>query len=133
MKTKLAAFFVVVLASLPAAAVHAQETAALGVTMSDNRPGGTLITSVLEGTPAAKIGLQAGDRILNINGQKTDNFRDVVRIISAAKPGSKIELSIIRGAWKTKLAATLGTKDAVFSAAPKNASAPRRITPPRAL
>jgi membrane-associated protease RseP (regulator of RpoE activity) len=127
MKTQLSAFVGIVLASLLAGAVHAQETAALGVTMSDNRPGGTLITSVLEGSPAAKIGLQSGDRILTINGQRTDNFRDVVRIIGAAKPDTKIELSIVRGAWKTKLTGTLGSKNAVFTLTPKTVAPPKPV------
>ena len=117
MKTVRSALFV--LAVLSAGALHAQETGSLGVTMSDNRPGGTLITSVLAGSPASKIGLQAGDRILTIDGQKTDNYRDVLRVIGTHKPGDKIELVIIRGAWKTKLTAKLGAKDAVFTATPK--------------
>ncbi len=94
MKSLCCAFFVAALMSV--SALHAQEKGSLGVTMSDNKPGGTLITSVLAGSPAAKIGLQAGDRILTINGEKTDNFRDVVRITAAHKPGDKIELTIIR-------------------------------------
>jgi predicted metalloprotease with PDZ domain len=123
MKTLFSAFFVALFLSV--STLHAQEKGSLGVTMSDNKPGGTLITSVLRGSPAAKIGLQAGDRILSINGQKTDNYRDVVRITSADKPGDKVELMIIRGAWKTKLTATLGSKDAVFTPAPKTVAPPK--------
>jgi predicted metalloprotease with PDZ domain len=125
MKTFLSTFLMV--AFISASTLHAQQTAALGVNMSDNRPGGTLITSVLEGSPAAKIGLQAGDRILTINGQKTDNYRDVLRITAADKPGDKVELLIIRGNWKAKLTATLGAKDAVFTPAPKTLASPKPI------
>jgi predicted metalloprotease with PDZ domain len=128
MKTFFSAFFVAIF--LSASTLHAQEKGALGVTMSDNKPGGTLVTSVLAGSPAAKIGLQAGDRILTINGQKTDNYRDVERVTAAHKPGDKVELMIIRGAWKAKLTATLGPKDAVFTPAPKTVATPKPIHTP---
>jgi membrane-associated protease RseP (regulator of RpoE activity) len=122
MKTFLFAFLAV--AFLSAGTLYAQEKAALGVTMSDNTPGGVLITKVVDGSPAAKIGLQAGDRILAINDQKTNNYRDVTRIIAASKPNTPVELSVIRGAWKTKLKVELGSAAAVFT------SAPKYVTPP---
>jgi predicted metalloprotease with PDZ domain len=125
MKTSLSAFFL--LAIMSVSTLHAQEMGALGVNMSDNRPGGTLITKVLEGSPAAMIGLQAGDRILTINGQKTDNYRDVLRVTAADKPGDKVELMIIRGTWKTKLTATLASKGAVFTPAPMIVAPPAPI------
>ena len=125
MKTLFSTCFVACLMS--AGALRADDSAALGVTMSDNTPGGTLVTSVLAGSPAAKIGLQAGDRILTINGQKTDNYRDVLKVTANDKPGDKVELLIIRGAWKTKLTATMGSKDAVFTPAAKKAVPPKPI------
>jgi C-terminal processing protease CtpA/Prc len=128
MKAILSAFFAAVF--LSAGILHAQEKGSLGITMSDNRPGGTLITSVLAGSPAAKIGLQSGDRILTINGEKTNNFRDVLRILATRKPGDKVELAIIRGAWKTKLTATLGGKESVFTAAAKTVAPPQPIHTP---
>jgi C-terminal processing protease CtpA/Prc len=112
---------------LSANTLQAEEKGALGVMMSDNKPGGTLITSVLAGSPAAKIGLQAGDRILTINGEKTNNFREVERITAAHKPGDKVELVVLRGPWKTKLTTTLGAKDAVFTPTPNKVAPPKPI------
>ena len=117
MKTFLSALLAV--ASMSAGTSYAQQKAALGVTMSDNTPGGVLITRVLDGSPAAKIGLQAGDRLLAINNQPTSNYHDVGKIIDASRPNAPVELTIIRGAWKTKLTTKLGEAGAVFTAAPK--------------
>jgi predicted metalloprotease with PDZ domain len=125
MKTFLSALLA--LAFISKGTLSAQEKGALGVTMSDNKPGGVLVTSVLAGSPAAKIGLQAGDRILSINGQQTDNYRDVERVTASHKPGDKVELMVVRGAWRTKLTAILGPKGAVFTAAPKTVAPPRPI------
>jgi membrane-associated protease RseP (regulator of RpoE activity) len=113
-----------VIASLSAGTLHAQQKAALGVTMSDNTPGGVLITKVLDGSPAAKIGLQAGDRVLAINGERTNNYHDFGRIIGASRPDAPVELTIVRGAWKTKLTAKLGSAGVVFTPAPKFVPAP---------
>ena len=122
MKTFLSAF--VAVAFMSAGPLYAQEKAALGVTMSDNTTGGVLVMNVVDGSPAAKIGLQAGDRILAINNQKTNNYRDVYRIIDASHPNASVELTLVRGAWKTKLKVELGSAAAVFTPAQKFVSAP---------
>ena len=88
---------------------------ALGVTMSDNSLAGVLIMSVVPDSPAARIGLQSGDRILAINGKPTSSFRDVERIINASRPNVPIELTVARGVWQGKLTTELGSASTVFS------------------
>jgi membrane-associated protease RseP (regulator of RpoE activity) len=123
MKTFLSAF--VAVAVMSAGTLYAQEKAALGVTMSDSTPGGVLVTNVVEGSPAARIGLQAGDRIMVINNQKTNNYRDVVRIVGASPANVPIELTVLRGGWRTKLKVELGSAPAVFTPAQTFVLAPR--------
>ena len=97
-------FFASLVLSLMASATHAQQLrqsaqpqrAALGVTMSDNTPGGVLIMSVLPGSPAARIGLMTGDRILSIGGKPVSKYSDVVNLISAHTPTVKAP-KIIQG------------------------------------
>lgn len=64
------------------------------ITLKDNL---LIVVSPIEGTPAYRAGLQAGDRIVKIDGQTTKNMNliDAVRKIRGAK-GSTVTLTIIR-------------------------------------
>ena len=44
-----------------------------------DRPMGALITSILEGTPAAEFGLQKGDVIVSINGEAIKSVNHLPR------------------------------------------------------
>ncbi|MBI2252649.1 MAG: trypsin-like peptidase domain-containing protein [Armatimonadetes bacterium] len=57
---------------------------------------GILITSVLEGAPAEKSGLQRGDVILEIEHKKVNNPQELRKIIQEYKPNDKITLVV----WK---------------------------------
>lgn len=64
------------------------------ITLKDNL---LIVLSPIEGTPAYRAGLQAGDRIIKIDGQSTKNMSltDAVRKIRGAK-GSTVTLTIMR-------------------------------------
>jgi carboxyl-terminal processing protease len=64
------------------------------ITLKDNL---LIVVSPIEGTPAYRAGLQAGDRIVKIDGQSTKNMSllDAVRKIRGAK-GSTVTLTIMR-------------------------------------
>jgi len=64
------------------------------ITLKDNL---LIVVSPIEGTPAYRAGLQAGDRIIKIDGQSTKNMSllDAVRKIRGAK-GSTVTLTIMR-------------------------------------
>jgi membrane-associated protease RseP (regulator of RpoE activity) len=116
MKTVWAAIFSVSILAAGATVVHAEEPkAALGVNMIDNSLPGVQILSVIPDSPAARIGLEAGDRILAINGKPTSTYHDVSRIIDASRPNTPIELTVARGVWQGKLTAQLGSEKNVFS------------------
>jgi regulator of sigma E protease len=55
----------------------------------------TVIGAVLADSPAEKIGLQADDVILSINGQETVKWMDVADLVSGSK-GDPVELKIER-------------------------------------
>jgi len=63
------------------------------------------IVSVIDGTPAQRVGLSSGDRILKIDGISTRDMqlRNVVRLLRG-KVGSGITVTVIRDGW-------LGPKD----------------------
>jgi S1-C subfamily serine protease len=118
MRILLVACFGVAVLSLGAVVANADSPKpALGVTMSENGAGGALITSVIPNSPAARLGLMAGDRILAINGQPTPDHRDVTRIIGASRLNAPVELTVGRGVWQGKLTTELESSAIVFNPA----------------
>ena len=55
------------------------------------------LDSVVPGSPADKAGLQAGDTIIAINGERTGTWEKVVEGISASKEGEALDISYKRG------------------------------------
>ena len=97
--------------------LHAQQPGALGVTMDTGSSGGAAVTNVVANSPAARMNLLPGDRILAINGQPTASYRDVVRIIGGMQANARVELTVARGAWQGKLAGELSPAAVVFNPA----------------
>jgi serine protease Do len=63
---------------------------------------GVLVSNVRADGPAAKAGLQVGDVILNVNGEKIETLRELPRVIAEIEPGSDAEISVWRnGASET--------------------------------
>jgi len=63
------------------------------------------VDAVQPGSPAAAAGLQPGDLVLAIDGQKIESFSDMQRIVSA-KAGRTLEFRIDRGGAATVIRAT---------------------------
>ncbi len=58
---------------------------------------GAIITDVRDPlSSAAKAGLQAGDVILEFNGQKVENAQDLIKRVAAGKPNDTVELAYVR-------------------------------------
>ncbi len=73
---------------------------------------GAFVNEALEGTPAEKAGLEAGDLIVEVNGRKIANTVDLSRTVSAFPPGEKIRVRYIRDAQEKTVRVTLGERDA---------------------
>ena len=73
-----------------------------------DKPAGALVAQVLEGGPAAKGGLQVGDVILSMNGQPIVLSADLPHLVGALKPGSKIDLDVVRGGSRKTLTMAIG-------------------------
>ncbi|ACZ12419.1 S41 family peptidase [Sulfurospirillum deleyianum] len=72
------------------------EFGGLGITISQ-KDGALTIIAPMEGTPADKAGVKAGDIILKINKQSTLNMTiDEAVNLMRGKPGTNIELTIVR-------------------------------------
>jgi len=135
-KTLLAAFATVLLAMLLFSAGNhatAQEGGYLGVAYQDVKPEeakalgwpaprGIKLTTVIEGTPAAKAGLRAGDIILAVD--RVDVMGNISRTVGGTtsystrfqayvdlkRPGDTVEIAIFRDGQERRLAATLGSR-----------------------
>ena len=70
---------------------------------------GAMVTKVTEDGPAAKEDLKAGDVIVEVNGDKIDNSRDLARKIAELHPNTPVKLAIIRYGEKREVDMKLGT------------------------
>jgi serine protease Do len=70
---------------------------------------GAMITKVTEDGPAAKEDLKPGDVIVEVNGEKIDDSRDLARKIAELQPDTDVNLKIVRYGEKRDLSMKLGT------------------------
>jgi membrane-associated protease RseP (regulator of RpoE activity) len=80
-------------AQLPAAVPHAQ---------------GVLVEQVMEGSPAARAGLQPFDILLGYNNQKLFSPEQFIRLVGSDSSGQAAKLTIVRGGKVSTLDVTLG-------------------------
>lgn len=62
----------------------------------------TGVESVISGSPAAKAGIQAGDKILAVDGKKSDRTNDIATAIQAAE-GRSVTITLLRDGKEVKL------------------------------
>ena len=70
---------------------------------------GILIAQVMEDSPAEKAGLQQGDIILQLDGEKITKVASFRNKIAMTRPESKVELLVLRNGNKKKIKATIGS------------------------
>ena len=70
---------------------------------------GAMITKVAEDGPAAKEDIKAGDVIVEVNGDKIDDSRDLARKIAELHPRTDVKLAIMRYGEKHQVDMKLGT------------------------
>jgi serine protease Do len=70
---------------------------------------GAMITKVTEDGPAAKEDLKPGDVIVEVNGEKINDSRDLARKIAELHPNTDVKLSIVRYGEQRQLTMKLGT------------------------
>ncbi|MBN1956754.1 MAG: DegQ family serine endoprotease [Desulfuromonadales bacterium] len=83
--------------------VHIQNlTADLAESFGLDQPQGVLVTQVEDDSPAQEAGLKQGDVILMINHEKTADVGALRNRVALIKPGTKVELTVLRDG-KTKI------------------------------
>lgn len=70
---------------------------------------GAMVTKVTEDGPAAKQDIKPGDVIVEVNGEKIEDSRDLARKIAELHPDTDVKLSIVRYGDKRDVTMRLGT------------------------
>ena len=89
------------------AVTDAQTAAQLGVNAY-----GVYIVEVVKGGPADKAGLQAGDRIVSVDGSEVASQSDLGTLMQNHKAGDTIQITVARGGQMQTVTVTLGEKGA---------------------
>ena len=71
---------------------------------------GLMVMSIVEGGPAAKAGIIAGDIVLTVNGAPTRRLRRVAAQLGSDSIGHLAELRVVRGGVVLALQATIETR-----------------------
>lgn len=70
---------------------------------------GVLVSDVVKNGPAAKAGFERGDVVVSFNGKPVTDAHDLSRMVASYKPGTKVNVGIIRNGRDKQLKTTLGT------------------------
>lgn len=69
---------------------------------------GALVSKVLPDSPAASAGLQQGDVILALNGQRITRFKTLPRLVAEAKTGKPATVTVWRDGREKDVTVTIG-------------------------
>jgi serine protease Do len=69
---------------------------------------GALISSVREGDPASKYGIEVGDIIIEFDGKEIKEYKDLPRVVSNTVPGEKVSVKILRNGKEKTLKVVVG-------------------------
>lgn len=89
-----------------------------------SRPGGVLVASLADGSPALAAGLEPGDVITGLNGQPVADVREFQTKVAGLAPGTEVHLDFVRRQRELSVAARL-------AAWPVASSRPARVPAPK--
>jgi serine protease Do len=77
--------------------------------------GGVFVSQVTPGGPAAKAGVEVSDIIVGVNGQTVKDGDQLVQTISAAQPGSTVDMKLLRDGKTMNVAVKIGDRAAIVA------------------
>jgi putative serine protease PepD len=85
----------------------------MGVSTSDSVTGqGAEVATVEPGKPAEKAGIEQGDIITRVDGERVASSADVARLVQQHKPGEEVEVEVERFGDRRSFTVKLGTRPA---------------------
>lgn len=73
-----------------------------------DKPSGTLVAAVTEGSPAEKSGLRTGDTILKVNGADIKGPKELSRAVAGIKPGTSVDMTVFRDGKQRDIKVSIG-------------------------
>jgi serine protease Do len=94
---------------------------------------GVAVEKVVENSPAAQAGLQAGDVIIKFEGEEIESVRKLSRLIAEIAPDHQVRLTVLRNGSEQEFTATMGKREtpAVFNGNFKMENFPNIQTMPK--
>jgi serine protease Do len=80
---------------------------------------GAVVREVERGGPAAKAGLRPGDVVIEYNGRKVENDRNLVEMVVVTKPGTSVPLKVVREKSTKSLSVTVAELTMAGAEAPE--------------
>jgi serine protease Do len=71
---------------------------------------GAIVTTVNEGSPAARAGLKEDDVVLAIDGEKVLNRSGLTRLVAFKRPDSTVKLTVVRAGKTLEVPVTIGVR-----------------------
>ncbi len=106
----------------------------LGVYLDQGEEGLVEIQQVLDGSPAKKAGLRAGDLILACDQVPVPTVESLIERVHKMKPGRKVKFRVLRGRKKLDILVTLGAAPGeAVPPSPPGGVLPLRKMPARAV
>ncbi|MGC1437850.1 MAG: Do family serine endopeptidase [Terriglobales bacterium] len=78
--------------------------------------GGVTVSAVTAGSPAEQAGLKVGDTIVSVDGKPVKNGDELVADIASRKPGTKVNLGLVRNGKKQEATVTVTDRAKLFAA-----------------
>lgn len=72
---------------------------------------GAFVSQVVPGSSAAEAGIESGDVIISVDGQKIRSFSELGALVGSIGSGNSIELGVIRNGEEQSIKVTLGAQD----------------------
>ena len=84
---------------------------------------GAVVREVERGGPAAKAGLRPGDVVVEYNGRKVENDKNLVEMVVVTKPGSSVPVKVMRDKAPRTLSVTVAELTLAGAEAPEETAA----------
>ncbi len=94
-----------------------------------NAPGqpGARVAQIYPGSPAARAGLQPGDLVTQINGQKIDDPAELIALVHEMKPQTQAEFEVTRENQPQKISVTIGSRANEFAESQSGSGQPQSV------
>ncbi|WP_181700729.1 Do family serine endopeptidase [Chthonobacter albigriseus] len=72
-------------------------------------PSGALVADVSNDTPAQAAGIQSGDVVVRLGDKPVKDFKDLTRLVAGVRPGTSVDLRVIRDGTEQTISVKVGT------------------------